>query len=376
MNYNRLVFLTCLWICFQIHPLFACRYNIRETGFVDLGSDPYYFYGYVKMDTPEEISLNFNKILNSFFSDCNINAEMINVDKQKDHEALKYLSLWKIQSFPAAVLVSPEGQSLVIEIEKESESFEKSLKSAINKVIFSRVREAIINEVIKAYGVILLIEGENAQENEDYRKVASSAIEIIKLRMKMMVKSIEYPPVLITLKPDSFSDEKILLWSLGLDESVVKPHAAVFYGKARWIGPLMKAGEIEETNLVKILSVIGLDCECGLDVSWVAGTLLPLKWDQNRQAQVAGLLEFDPENPLVKLEVNRILKMASSSYPGVPVMFADSSAIGSDYVSDDGYVIDKQKSYLRIPLYFTLGLAALVIIAGLIIIFKVKKPSS
>ena len=375
MNYNRLVFLTCLWICFQIHPLFACRYNIRETGFVDLGSDPYYFYGYVKMDTPEEISLNFNKILNSSFSDCNINAEMINVDKQKDHEALKYLSLWKIQSFPAAVLVSPEGQSLVIEIEKESESFEKSLKSAINKVIFSRVREAIINEVIKAYGVILLIEGENAQENEDYRKVASSAIEIIKLRMKMMVKSIEYPPVLITLKPDSFSDEKILLWSLGLDESVVKPHAAVFYGKARWIGPLMKAGEIEETNLVKILSVIGLDCECGLDVSWVAGTLLPLKWDQNRQAQVAGLLEFDPENPLVKLEVNRILKMASSSYPGVPVMFADSSAVKSDPASD-GYVVDEKKTYLKIPLYFTLGLAALVIIAGLIIIFKVKKPSS
>jgi len=123
-----------------------------------------------------------------------------------------------------------------------------------------------------------------------------------------MVKSIEYPPVLITLKPESFSDEKILLWSLGLDDPVAEPHAAVFYGKARWIGPLMKAGEIEETNLVKILSIIGLDCECGLDVSWVAGTMLPLLWDQDRQARVAGLLEFDPENPLVRLEVNRILK--------------------------------------------------------------------
>ena len=376
MNCNRLGFLICLWICFQIQPLFACRYNIRETGFVDLGSDPYYFYGYVKMNTPEEITLNFNQILNSSFSDCNINTEMINVDKQKDHEALKYLSLWKIQSFPAAVLVSPEGQSLVIEIKKDSESFDKSLKSAINKVIFSRVREAIINDVIKSYCVILLIEGGNAQENENCRKAASSAIEIIKLRMKMMVKSIEYPPVLITLKPDSFSDEKILLWSLGLNESVAKPHAAVLYGKARWIGPLMKAGEIEETNLVKILYVIGLDCECGLDVSWVAGTLLPVKWDQNRQAQVAGLLEFDPENPLVKLEVNRILKMASSSYPGVPVMFGDSEVVKTDQVYDDGYVIDEEKAYLRIPLYFTLGLVAFVIITGLIILLKVKKSTS
>lgn len=376
MNYKKLVLLICLWICFQIHPLFACRYNIRETGFVDLGTDPYHFYGYVRLNTPEEITLNFNQILISAFNDCNINAEMINVDKQNDHEALKYLSLWQIQSFPAAVLVSPEGHSLVIEINQDGESFEKSLKSAINKVIFSRVREAIINEVIKAYGVILLIEGENAQENENYRKAASSAIEIIKLRMKMMVKSIDYPPVLITLKPDSFSDEKILLWSLGLDESVAIPHAAVFYGKARWIGPLMKAGEIEETNLAKILSVVGLDCECGLDVSWVAGTLLPLKWDQNRQAQVAGLLEFDPENPLVRLEVNRILKMTSSSYPGVPVMFSDSAVVGSDQASDDGYVIDKEKSYLRIPLYFILGLITLIIITALIILLKVKKSSS
>ena len=85
--------------------------------------------------------------------------------------------------------------------------------------------------------------------------------------------------------------------------------------------------------------------------------------------------KFDPENPLVKLEVNRILKMASSSYPGVPVMFADSSVVKSDPASD-GYVVDEKKTYLKIPLYFTLGLAALVIIAGLIIIFKVKKPSS
>ena len=375
MNYNRLFFLICLWIFLQIQATFACRYNIRETGFVDPGSDPYYFYGYVRMDTPEEITLKFDQILNSAFRDCNINAELINVDKQKDHDALKYVSLWQIHSFPAAVLVSPEGQSLTIDLNNEGGSFESSLRSAINNIIFSPVREAIIEEVIKTYGVILLIGGENTQENEKCRKAALTAIDEIKLRMKMMVKSIEYPPVLITLKPESFSDEKILLWSLGLDDPVAEPHAAVFYGKARWIGPLMKAGEIEETNLVKILSIIGLDCECGLDVSWVAGTLLPLRWDQNRQAQVAGLLEFDPENPLVRLEVNRILKRASSSYPGIPVMLADSVVVKSNQVSD-GYVVDEKRSYLKIPLYFTLGLVIVIIVIGLIILLKVKRNPS
>ena len=375
MNYNRLFFLICLWIFLQIQATFACRYNIRETGFVDPGSDPYYFYGYVRMDTPEEITLKFDQILNSAFRDCNINAELINVDKQKDHDALKYVSLWQIHSFPAAVLVSPEGQSLTIDLNNEGGSFESSLRSAINNIIFSPVREAIIEEVIKTYGVILLIGGENTQENEKCRKAALTAIDEIKLRMKMMVKSIEYPPVLITLKPESFSDEKILLWSLGLDDPVAEPHAAVFYGKARWIGPLMKAGEIEETNLVKILSIIGLDCECGLDVSWVAGTMLPLLWDQDRQARVAGLLEFDPENPLVRLEVNRILKRASSSYPGIPVMLADSVVVKSNQVSD-GYVVDEKRSYLKIPLYFTLGLVIVIIVIGLIILLKVKRNPS
>ena len=372
MNYSRLALLFCLWIWYQTQPVSACRYNIRETGFVDIGSDPYYFYCFVNNNTPEETILNLGLILYSAFTDCNIIAEIIDVDRQKGHEALKYLSLMQIRSFPAGILVSPDGRSLAIQIIKDKEVFEESLKSAINRIIFSPVREEIINEVIKTYGVILLIEGKNKQENDKYRKAALSALSIIKHQMKMMVKSIKYPPVLITLKPGSFPDEKVLLWSLGLDESVAEPHAAVFYGKARWIGPLIKSEEINETNLVKILSIIGLDCECGLDISWVQGTLLPLKWDQKRQAQVAGSLEFDPENPLVKLEVTRILKIASSSFPGVPVMFADSATIRSN-VDSEGYVIDKKKSWLRIHLYFTLSLTGVIIITGLILLLRARK---
>lgn len=374
MNYYRLVLLICLWICFQSQSAFACRYNVRETGFIDLGSEPYYFYGYVNKDTPEEITSSFKQISHAIFIDCNIQVEMINTDLQKDHPAMKYLSLWQIQSFPVAILVSPDGRSLVVPVKKDNEPFKKSLRSAINNIIFSPIREEIIKEVIGTYGVILLIEGENAQENEKYRKVAFSAIENIKNQMKTMVKYIEYPPVLISMKPESFSRERILLWSLGLVADMTKPYAAVFYGKARWIGPLMKAEEISETNLMNILSIIGVNCECGLDISWVGGTLLPVKWDQKRQALVAKLLEFDPENPLVKLEVNRILKMGSSSYPGVPVMFPDST-LKSDLVSY-GYVIDEKKSYLKITLYFILGFVTLIIIIVLILLFKAKNRAS
>ena len=372
MNYNKLALSFCLLIWCQVQQIYACRYNIRETGFVDLDSNPYLFYGYVSMDTPGEIILKFDQIFNSAFANCNVNAEIINIDRQKDHEALKYLSLWQIKSTPAAILVSPDGQSLLLDITEERLSFEKSLQSAINRIVYSPIRNAIIKEVIDTYGVILLIEGEDPYQNEKYKKEALSAIEAIKNQMKVMVKSIDYPPVLITLKTESIQDEEILLWSLGMDKPDKKPCAAVFYGKARWIGPLMRNEEISEANFVKILSIVGLDCECGLDVSWVEGTMLPVKWDEKRQAQVAGLLGFDPENPLVKLEVNRILKMASSSYPGVPVTFTDSLAVRSD-LDSEGYIVDNKGSYLRIPLYFTLSLIAIIITASLIILIKAKK---
>ena len=374
MSYFKVLFFTCLWICFQSQSALACRYNVRETGFVDLGYEPYYFYGFVNKATPEEITSTFIQVSNVAFIDCNIQVEIINIDLQKDHPAMKYLSQWQIQSFPVAILVSPDGRSIVIPVKKDSEPFEKSLRSAISNIIFSPIREEIVKGVIKSYGVILLIEGQNTQENEKYKKVAFSVIENIKNQMKTMVKYIENPPVLISMKPESFSDEKILIWSLGLEESVIKPCAAVFYGRVRWIGPLMKAEEISETNLKNILSIIGVNCECGLDISWVGGTLLPVKWDQKRQAQVAKLLEFDPENPMVKLEVNRILKMGSSSYPSIPVMFPDST-LKSDLVPD-GYVIDGKKSYLKVTLYFIIGFVTLIIIIVLILLFKTKKKAS
>jgi len=100
----------------------------------------------------------------------------------------------------------------------------------------------------------------------------------------------------------------VLLWSLGLDPTrITEPRAAVLFGKARWIGPLMKGAEISEPNLTGIFSLVGADCECDLDPTWIQGTRLPVRWEPKLHALVTKSLGFDPENPLIKIEVSRIL---------------------------------------------------------------------
>jgi hypothetical protein len=159
--YYRILILVWFWVCFQEQEVFACRYNVRETGFVEQSSESYYFYGYINKDTPDEITSAFNKILFTSLINCNIQPEIINIDVNKDHPAVKYLSLWNIKSYPAAILVSPEGESMVVSLKNENESFEKTLKSALKNIVSSPVREEIIKSVIENYGVILLIESGN-----------------------------------------------------------------------------------------------------------------------------------------------------------------------------------------------------------------------
>jgi hypothetical protein len=284
--------------------------------------------------------------------ESNIKFEIINIDQQKNHPAMKYLDIWRIKSYPAAVLVSPKGQSLLVAVTKPDQPFEQTLWSALDDALSSPKREEIIQQVSKTFGVVLLIKGAVHEENERLQDVVSGAIETVSMQMKTMPKFIAQPPVMVVIKPESFSREKTLLWSLGLDaDKVDKPHTAVLYGRARLIGPLLKGEEITETRLANILSVIGADCECGLDRRWILGTALPARWDEKIQARVAKALGFDPGNPMVKMEISQILRRSLISsgrtqdldnYPGASFGYREIT------VDFDSATEDRQSSAARV----------------------------
>jgi len=395
INLCRTAAVICLWSFFQAYPLFACRYNVRETGFVDLAIRPYYLYCYISQGTPADITSSFKQISRAVLMDSNIETEIIDTDRQRDHPSMKYLDLWPIRSFPAAVLVSPDGQSLSVPITKPNQPFKLTLRSALENLVSSPKREAILQEVIKTYGVVVLIEGTDPQDNKKAQEAVSGAIVTISRQMEMMPKPIAYPPVLLVIDSRSIPGETILLWSLGLNaDQISEPHAVVFYGRARWIGPLMKGEEISETNLTRILFVIGSDCECGLDMQWIQGTILPARWDAKMRARVVKTLEFDPENPLVKMEMSRILRRGTYSYPGVPRGYEELVAKSNSAPAEDQADFPAQsrnsnsarsaaadtvseksglavsRSVLQKSLYFIAVITVLVIAGGLSIVFR------
>ena len=313
------VLIICLSGCLQVQPASACMYNVREIGFVDLAIRPYHFYAYVSEDLPAEIITTIEQVSFSALKDSNIKFELIKIGQRKKLSAMKYINMLRISSFPAFVLVSPDGLSLPIPVMEANRPFKEVFSTALADIVSSVKRREILEKVSKTYGVVLLMEGRDAEQNKRAKQIISAAVKRVTARMDKMPKPISQSPEIVVLDFKRLTEEKILLWSLGLEaREIVTPHAVVLYGRGRWLGPMFEGDGITENNIADVLFVIGADCECGFDQRWLQGTMLPLKWDGNLQVQTAEVLGFDPENPMIKTEISRIVRKGYRYYRQEP----------------------------------------------------------
>jgi len=327
--------LISLFGSFCMRSAVACRYNVRETGFVDLGAEPYVLCVYVDGNTPADIKTGLRQISDELSAESNVIVRVIDRDRQKDHPAMKHFDANDAAN-PSAVLISPDGQVLRVSVTQPGLpaqttagkpaqtmaglSFEKTFRAALNRILSSPKRRELLLRVSRAYGVVLLIEGPDAARNEKAKQAALAAIEQVKSQMEFLPKPIAHPPELVVMDSNSVADEQILLWSIGLEpKDVNEPHAIIIYGRTRWIGPLFKGEQITEDDLASVLFVIGADCECGFDYRWLQGTMLPAKWDQKTHERAVESLGFDPESPMIRMEIGSIIGrgMGGYSYPGM-----------------------------------------------------------
>lgn len=367
---------------------YSCKYTVRDIGFTDLGSTPYQLYLYFDNNTPEKIVSAFQRITYAALLDANVEAETIDIKQQTQHQGLSFLRSQNIKSMPAVILMSSDGSAVNLPFSYSDNNYNEPVWQIVEKVVSSPLREKIVKSVATTYGVVLLIEGKDKKQNSLAQKVLKRAIEDISLVLDIMPKPIKEPPQLIEVSQQQFLQEKVLFWSIDVNmKNTNEPQVAILYGRGRRIGPVLKGDEITKNNVFSLLSLIGADCECGLDRSWMLGKMIPLRWDSKIQSGLIKSLGFDVESPMVKAEMSQILSLAPSflgqnkksitpltAYSEGIIKFNNTSTVPTVSPNQFGEVLESESNSLfRVGLLLGIGFILIVLVIGGIVFIRAKR---
>jgi len=301
-----------LLLVFAVFLSLGCRFTVREIGFADIFPDPYRLYLFVDLASADKYESKFMKTTREVFAESNIRAETINIDVQTNHPAIRFFENTGNGSLPSIILVAPDENGRIISLESNVLSSDDALKNELQEIVISPVREKMLNYFASSYAVVLFFEGKNSTENKRIAEKLKESITEISRMMSRMPKIVKEPPRLIVLKQSDSASEEILRWSLCESQQDDKlPAVAILYGRGRRMGDCLYKEDIINDTFFRLLTLIGADCECGLERKWMSGKMIPLRWNNNVQDNLADVLGFDVENPLIKSEMSQILAIQS-----------------------------------------------------------------
>ena len=286
----------------------ACRFNVRDVGFVDLGSEPYKLYIFVGDSMPEAERESLQSIATATFYDSNVKAKLLPLGQARQGGAKVFLPDGFTGKTPVAVLVSPDQERTIpIPLVKDGVPILQTAWDALESVLDSPRRNGILSKVFDCYGVVLVVEGSDVAQNRDIRSMADVVVSGITAKLPELEKAIQQPPVIEVISAEAFEAERAFLWSLGIHKVLDLPQVVILYGRGRMIGPVLSGEKLSQSSVSAILNTIGLNCECGLDRKWMQGVMVPLKWDRDRKQEIAKQLGFNPESPEIRIEMSQIL---------------------------------------------------------------------
>ena len=275
--------------------LLACRYSVRDTGFVDLGEEAYRIV--MRGDWSAEKAERLRTLARVRLSDSNLSV-VPEVLPQSGGRGL----------VPVLVLADGRGRELELARGEVLQGDDSALASILEAAADSGLRSEILDAALGAYAVVVFFEGVREAENQMVGGALHGAVRKIERLMPSMPKPVSTPPAVIRVTRARQASERVTLWGLGFEMgSMDEPRVAVVFGRGRRIGSGLEGPLITQTAVHERLSIIGQDCECELDRAWMKGPVLPGRWDSTRQNLAARTLGFDPENPLVRTEISRIV---------------------------------------------------------------------
>ncbi|TVP99868.1 MAG: hypothetical protein EA381_09225 [Planctomycetaceae bacterium] len=220
-----------------------------------------------------------------------------------------------------ATLVDRQGRSLELGLWKSRGGAETAAGAddleQLVRLVFSPGRERMAREGIGAFAHLVVVEGTDRELNERAWAIAQEAGAAIRKVEPMLPRPIAFPVRVERIGLDQRLRDPVLEWSLGGDPadpakadaagSPREPMVAVVYGRGRLAGPVMVGDAIGIHETLAQLALVGESCECETDRRWVEERILPHRWTAGDRQRAAASLGFDPESPLVRAEMIRIV---------------------------------------------------------------------
>ena len=230
----------------------------------------------------------------------------------------------------SVVLTDSRGRNLRLELPtKERVDADAARWTLLHSVVASPVRDRLVPKLLQSYAAIVVFAGRDEAETRSLTEAARSAIETARRAMPELPKTIEQPPILESVSFGERGAERVLAWAAGQGDATEpssgeRAFAIVLYGRCRRMGRAVPPHPGAEAELAEALHWVGQSCECELDRRRIRGASTPLRWPEAIQRAAANALGFDPESPLVRDEVARILargpgsETAGPERPGAP----------------------------------------------------------
>ncbi len=282
-----------------------CRYTVRDIGFVDLHGPAYTIE--VAPRRPDRVSSSELDLLKKVAEHSNVRlSSSPGKGEQGKGEQGKGGRAYVLKA-------DHRDGALLLEITEPSDGSSTDANPSngadvIRRALQSPVQSILMEQSLATFAFLVVVESSDASRNQSIDAITSAAQEQLQKLAPQLPRPIEHPVQVLRIAADKRDTEKVLLWAMKLDDLALDQGAiAVFYGRAKSIGPPLRGASLTQRSLLSQLALIGQSCECDTDRDWAAEPSLPHAWTPVQQKAALEALGFQPDSPMVKSEVTRIL---------------------------------------------------------------------
>lgn len=305
----------------------ACRFNVRDVGFVELEDAPYRLE--VPQDAAPEWKAAVARAAQALLPESNVRFSGATGESSPRGGT----SPAQARSI---LLTAAGGGHLLLGGAVEEASLERSAWSLVEEVADSPARRELARLLPESFAVVVVLSGSDAEAAVQAYRSAEEAIATLRPRLDTLPKAVDAELRILCVEKKV---EQVLAWALGLQANW-KSEAAVtiVYGRGAVLGPPLTGMRITPAAIRESLWLVGQDCECELDRGILRSRRLPLTWNETTREHTARALGFDPESPLVRSEMARILARGPNAgpVPSLEAVLESSADQAFGYVEDAG----------------------------------------